>query len=144
MFSLCRCLYLVYKKSKSEPFTNKYKVRIFTMWWPGRESTVCFAYCWLGDPTLRVRYPPHRFQLKTIHRIVFLTLKLSRVRFSSFRFALHQKNNSPTLLDCFWWPGRESPVTVLPHLRHAPGCQNGPPDCFSHFVRSLFDSRLNW
>ena len=32
---------------------------------------VRFAYLWLVDPTLRVRYPTHHSSLKTLHRRVF-------------------------------------------------------------------------
>ena len=33
-------------------------------------------------------------------------------------------------------------LTVLPHLRHARGHRNNPPDCFLRFAYALFKSRL--
>lgn len=48
-----------------------------------RYLTVCFAplaYCWLRHPKRSLRYRRRRFRLKTCHRHVFLTPKLSRVQ----------------------------------------------------------------
>jgi len=58
-------------------------------WW---ESACAQAHLWLGYPMLRIRYQPHRSELKMIHCIIFFTLIPSRVRFPHEKKQQHGTN----------------------------------------------------
>ena len=62
---------------------------------------MCFAHLWLGYPMLRIRYQPHRSELKKIPRIFFLTLRPSRVRFPQPK----EKNSNTTKVALLFFGG---------------------------------------
>ena len=69
----------------------------YCFWWKRWEHGACFARFWLGYPMLCIRYQPHRSELKMIHRIIFFTLRPSRVRFP------YIKKQHGLMPYCFWW-----------------------------------------